>query len=138
MRRFLAVAGLLAATACASWFHGTIRTSRATFDPSRWEQVWFAALRELQVRGFVIAVADRTAGAIATETMVGKERVPCGFVTCLHRDAVEVVIAPDGSATVRLNREILAGGWTPPSRWNTETIAGIEAEQDAIARAMTQ
>ncbi len=138
LARTALVVAAMAGAGCASLTHGAARTADVPYQVSQRERVWNAALRELQVRGFPIAVADPASGLIRTARVEGPGTVPCGFVHCPHRDTFEVRLGPDGRATVRLEREILVVDWEQPSRWNRETIAGIEAEQDAVAAAMTR
>lgn len=138
LQRLGLLAAAVAVTGCASLTRGEIRTTQVSYEAAKRERVWNAALRELQVRGFPIAVADPQRGVIRSARVQGPGTVPCGVLHCAHRDTFEISFAPDGRATVRLEREILISDWTSPSRWNRETIAGIEAEQEAVASAMTR
>lgn len=144
-------AAALGLVACTSLWRGNVRTSRATFEPTQRELIWAAAIEELGGRGFAVDEANHEEGSIESATTERPGRVPCGMTTCRYRDTVVVLIAVDASVTVRLIRELAfpvlfpAGGiivptegWGPPSRWQKATLAGIEAEQDEILRAITQ
>lgn len=146
----VAVLGLLSA-GCASLYEGRVEAARKAFEPTRREEIWIAAMDELDRRGFAIAVRDPEQGLIRTEHSVRPGRLPCGLVTCRFRDTVEVVVAPDASLVVRVKREVSSlmvqpgittffvdEAWTPPSRWQREVLAAVEEEQRDLLRAITE
>jgi hypothetical protein len=111
--------------------------------------MWSAALDQLAIRAFPIAIADRQRGIIRTATVVRPGRVPCGFVTCRYRDRVEILVGDDASVTVSVTRQLstfyvsplvplVTEEWTVPPRWQQATLEGIKTEQDEILRAIVQ
>lgn len=141
--RILLTVAALTGAGCANLFAGKVPPARRGVDPVRRAEVSAAAVEVLRERGFVIAQVDEAGGVIRTAPAVQAGRVPCGFVTCRYRDTVEVAVLPDAAVTVEVKREldlpslvgqVLLSRWTAPSRWQKETLAGIEAAQDELLR----
>jgi hypothetical protein len=145
MRSLVPAFVALSLAGCASTFAARIEAASGTFEASRFDEVWDSAKAELERRGFEVKKGDRREGLMQTARSVRPDRVPCGYVTCRYRDEITVWIAPTGSATVRIARElalptalILAfADWYPPAPSQKATIEGILAEQQDLLKAIT-
>ncbi len=137
MRRIRLWAGgvvLAVCLACAG--SGAVRrNATATIDPAVRDQAFSRALGVVQERGYVIAVSDRAAGLLTSQTM-GLLDSGCGIVVCHARQTLQITIAENGAVTVQLRREAQMGSdpWFEPT--DEDTVREIEADQNAILRAI--
>ena len=92
------------------------------------------ALVVLQRRGAVVAALDRQSGLIATrDTAVA--HVPCGSGTCRAREAIQIILAPSGDASVRIVREARGYYATDVDAWypvGEEQAAEVAWQQAAL------
>lgn len=137
MTRILVLIVVLSA-ACATGPRVARTNATAHIDPTERDQAFSRALRVAQERGWLIAVSDRAAGLLTTQSMNTGAK-PCGIMTCPSRSTLQITIAETGDVVVNLHRELLAPspstlGWFEPTL--EKDVRPIEAEQGALLAAI--
>jgi hypothetical protein len=144
MRTIVLVLAALSLHGCTSSFTARIDPAVGAFDGSRRDEAWDRARAELEKRGFRLKTAERAQGLLRTEKLRQPGHVPCGLVSCWYRDEVEIVVAPAGAATVRVERETAMpclipafADWYPVASTQKSTIETVVAYQRELLRAIT-
>lgn len=108
----------------------------AHVDPAQRETVFSGALRYVQSHGWLVAVSDRNAGLITTQSMdTGTKH--CGTQVCSSRSTLQVTVSETGDVSVNLHREFLnpiSSAWFVPTL--DRDVRPIEAEQAAALKAI--
>jgi hypothetical protein len=105
-------------------------------DPAQRDAVFSSALRYVQAHGWLVAVSDRAAGLITTQSMDTGSK-PCGSITCGSRSTLQVTVSETGDVAVNLHREFfnpLNSAWFVPTLYRD--VRPIEAEQAGILKAI--
>jgi len=106
----------------------------AAFEAARRDEIFGRALLALQRRGAVVAALDRPTGLIATRAAPVPD-VPCGAATCRAREAIQIVLAPSGEASVRVVREARGNFSADVDAWyslDREQAAEVAHQQAAL------
>jgi len=135
MRAATMAVAALALAGCFTPARQVIRQqSIASIQPSEREATFSRALQSVQRRGWMVAVSDRAAGLLTTQTMNTGTK-PCGALTCESRGTLQITIADTGTVTVNLHREMFVD-YLGVRKWFVPTaeqdVAAIESEQAEI------
>lgn len=112
--------------------------AKAHVDPAERDRVINGALRYVEEHGWLIAVSDRAAGLITTQSMDTGSK-PCGSITCGSRSTLQVTVSEAGDVAVNLHREFfnpLNSTWFVPTL--DRDVRPIEAEQQEILKALVR
>lgn len=126
-----------ALSACvAPGAHVMKKTAAGQIGTGDRERAFSRALQVVQRDGWMVAVSDRAAGLLTTQSMSTGAK-PCGIMTCDSRSTLQITIAESGDVVVNLHREFFPPGGTA---WFVPTLERdvrvIEAEQDAVLAAI--
>lgn len=112
------------------------KTATYRLEPSERDTALDRALAVCQAQGWIVAVSDRAAGLITSQTMQ-VSAVPCGFFSCPGRQTLQISVGRDGSVAVNLHEERFYRGldasnahWFIPQ--DQASVSRIEAAQRAL------
>jgi hypothetical protein len=146
MRVAVLLAVVSCLTGCSSMWAGHVDVAGTGFDAARRGEVFDLAIEELERREFEVETVNREGGYVRTARSERSTRVPCGALTCAHRDRYEVWVTADGAAIAKLTRELamlavtpfyVGTTWGPPSRWQKATLEGIASDQLQLVQFIT-
>lgn len=118
----------------------TRRNAEAQIDPADHDKAFSRALGAAQAGGWIVAVSDRAAGLLTTQSMDTGVK-PCGSLMCRSRSVLQITIADSGLVTVNLHRELfLNTGYAASSHWFVPSyepdVLAIEEEQARVLAAI--
>jgi hypothetical protein len=132
---------LAALSACVAAPKGHLRRlSVGQVEPAQRDVAFARALQVMQANDWIVAVADRPAGLITSQTMNTGQREYRGSRSawyCDTRSALQITISDAGDVSVNLHREFRCGAdvrWFLPT--DASELQAIEQEQDRILAAI--